>query len=79
MTYVSRVERFVTWSVKPRLATVAIDTLGVVLAILTYTTALVITVNVQRQVLLVHFWIIDALVRVSETVAGCKIIQYTFK
>lgn len=75
MTHVGRVERFVPGPIKPGFAAVAIDSLRIMFAILTYTTALVITVNVQRQVFFVHFRIIDAFVRVSETIAGCKIIH----
>lgn len=67
---VGRVKRFVSWSVKFRFATIAVDSLGVVPAILTHTAALVITVDIQGQVLLVHFRFVYALVRVTETVAS---------
>lgn len=77
LTHVGRVERFVPRPIKPRFTAIAIDALGIMFAILTYTTALVITVNIQRQVFFVHFRIIDALVRVSETIAGfaCEFLR----
>lgn len=73
MTHVGRVEKLIPRPVEIGLAAVAIDALGVVPAILADATALVITVNVQRQVLLVDFRIVDALVRMPEAITACKI------
>lgn len=48
LTYVSCIEWFVPRSVEFGLATVAIDAFSIMLALLTNTTTLVITVNIQR-------------------------------
>lgn len=75
LTHVGCIQWLVPWSVEFRLAEMAVDALGVVLAVLTDTTAFVIAVNVQRQVLLVGFRIVGAFVRVAEAVAGCNVIH----
>lgn len=48
LTYVSCIKWFVLRSVEFGLATVAIDAFSIMLALLTNTTTLVITVNIQR-------------------------------
>jgi Na+-transporting NADH:ubiquinone oxidoreductase subunit NqrE len=51
-------------------ATIAVDALSVVSAVLTHTTAIVIAVNIQGLTIVVYFFVILALVRVAETVAS---------
>lgn len=56
-------------SIESILTLIAIDTLRIVLAILTQTATLVVAVNVKRQSLLVHVLIVNTLRRMIETVA----------
>lgn len=62
---------FAVRPVERALALVAVDALGVVLAVLADAAALVVTVDVQREALLVDLLRVDALVRVAVAVAGC--------
>jgi hypothetical protein len=55
-----------------RFASIAVDTLGVVSTVLAHTASFVVTVDVQREVLPVHFRIVRALISVSKTIASCK-------
>lgn len=56
--------------VKPRFAPVAVDSLGVVPALLADAAALVASVNVQRLLALVHLRVVLALVAVPKAVAS---------
>lgn len=69
---VSSIERLILWSVEFGLAVVAVDTLGVVLAVLADTTALVVSVNVEGKMFVVDFLDVIALVRVTKTVTRCS-------
>lgn len=53
----------------PLFAFMAIDALGIVLAILAHTSALVFSVNIERFVLFVHLRIVNTVVTVLEAVA----------
>jgi hypothetical protein len=55
-----------------RFASITVDTLSVVSTVLTHATSFVVTVDVQRAVLPVHFRIIRALIGVAKTIASCK-------
>lgn len=68
MANIGGIECLVGRSVKLGLAVVAVDTLGIVLAVLTDTATLVVAVDVEGKVLLVDFRLVDALVRVTEAV-----------
>lgn len=53
---------------------VTVDTLGVVLAVLTHATALVVLMYVQGQSLLIYCLVVHTLICVAETVACCNLI-----
>lgn len=63
------VEMLVPRSVESGLATIAIDSFGIVLAILTDTASLVVAVYVEGRVFLVDLGVVSTHVRVAETVA----------
>jgi hypothetical protein len=72
MTNVSFIQALAIWAKVARFASIAVDTLSVVTTVLAHTASFVVTVDVQRTVLPVHFRIISALTGVSKTIASCK-------
>jgi hypothetical protein len=69
LTHVGFVPRLIIWPVKRGLTLVAVNTLGVVLTILTNASTVKSTMNVERHPLSIDFFVVDALVAVLEAVA----------
>jgi hypothetical protein len=72
MTNICFIQVLAKWAKVARFASITVDTLSVVSTILTHATSFVVTMDVQRPVLPVHFRIINALIGVSKTIASCK-------
>lgn len=70
LTHIRLVPLVVVWPVESVLALVTVDALGMVLAIFTLSTALKVSMDVQRQPLLVYRLVVHTLLCVSETVAS---------
>ena len=70
MTSIGSVERFVRRSVESGFAFVTINAFRVVATVATHTATFVVSVDVQRQALLVHIRIVLAFLRVAKTVAS---------
>ena len=70
MTNIGRVQRFIIWSIKSWFAFVAVDSLGIMPAVLTDTSAFVESVNVQRVPQTINIRIIFAFFAVTKTVAS---------
>lgn len=68
LTDIGGVQRPAPGSVELRLAAVTVDALRVVPAVSAHASALVVPVDIQRQMFLVDLWVVYALVRVTETV-----------
>lgn len=69
LAHIGSIQRLVVRPVKARLALVAVDAISIMPAVLTDASSVVDAVDVQTLLRLVHFFIVDALVRVSEAVA----------
>lgn len=70
MADVGVIPGLVVGTIKARLAFVAVYAFGVVLAVATDPTSVINSMNVQTELLLIHFLIIVAVVSVSKAVAG---------
>lgn len=63
---------FATWTIVLWLTLIAVGSLGVVLAVLTDTSAVVVSMDIQRQALAVDLLIVFTLVAVAMAIAGCE-------
>lgn len=70
MADVSSIEWLPIRSVEARSALVTVDAIGVMPAVLTHTSSVEDTVDVETLLLSIYFFIIDAFIRVPEAVAG---------
>lgn len=70
LTHIRLVPLVVVRPVESVLALVTVDALGMVLAIFTLSTALKVSMDVQRQPLLVYRLVVHTLLCVAETVAS---------
>lgn len=70
MADIGGIQGLVVRAIEARLAFVAVYAFCVVLAVLADSTSVINTMDVQTQLLVIHFFIIVAVVRVSKAVAG---------
>lgn len=72
---ISCIQRLSTWPVKLGFTLVTVYSLSIMLTILAFAPSFVQTVDIQRQTLVIHGWIVFTVIRVTEAVASCKVMN----